>query len=90
MAKTLLAIITFLISSFSVLLVCCALIVAGRYDKCDEKYRNEQICPKCETGKYTYKLDPKATMCPNISCCKNGKCPFYKPLEKMLKTKTIR
>ncbi len=46
---------------------------------------NKKICPRCKTGKYTYDLDPKSEMCPNINYWKNGKCQFYKPLDKPIK-----
>ncbi len=74
----------------------CALIIAGRSDEGADNQRkndlfwNKQICPKCRTGKESYELDPKSDACPNISCWKNGKCPFYIPLEKPPKSSIFK
>ena len=64
-----------------VVVLYCTLVISGRSNECAEKLFYEQICPKCQTGKYTYELDPEAGECPHIFCCKNGKCPFYIPLD---------
>ncbi len=38
-------------------------------------------CGNCKTGKYTYELDSKETMCPHIGCYKKKRCNFYVPLD---------
>lgn len=39
------------------------------------------ICPWCETGRASLKLDESSPMCPYIGSLKDGECPFYKPVE---------
>ena len=96
MAKILLMILTFLILTFIVVVMYCALIIAGRSDEHgnnshegdDNMVRNKQICPRCKTGKYTYELDPKSEACPYIGCWRRNKCSFYKPFEKQSNDKS--
>jgi hypothetical protein len=38
---------------------------------------NELLCPKCQTGKNSYKLDPKSTFCPHIACLRENRCNFF-------------
>ena len=78
--KTVIGIIGGIVVFFSVVALHCVLVIAGRYDKCGDKFCKEQICPKCNTGKYTYELDSKSEICPYIRCWKQNKCPFYTPL----------
>jgi len=44
-----------------------------------ENKANEQLCPKCETGKKSYELDPKSTFCPHIACLDKNGCGYFKP-----------
>ena len=41
---------------------------------------NEQLCPKCETGKNSYKLDPQSAFCPHIACLNKNECSFFSPM----------
>ena len=63
-----------------VVVMYCTLIIPGRCNKYDERAGGKENCPECKTGKGAYELDPEAHECPYISCWKNGKCPFYIPL----------
>lgn len=41
-----------------------------------------KLCPHCETGKYTYKLDSCSPVCPYLACHNGRKCAMYKKLDK--------
>ncbi len=42
----------------------------------------KQLCPNCQTGADSFKLDRHSTMCPYIGCHKNGGCSKYLPMNK--------
>ncbi len=48
-----------------------------------------QICPRCQTGKDSYALDPKEPICPNIDRHKDGKCSAFVPLGRMVTNHTV-
>lgn len=41
---------------------------------------NEQLCPKCKTGKNSYILDPKSVFCPHIACLSKNGCGYFTPI----------
>ena len=53
----------------------------------DKMFLNKQICSKCETGKKSFELDKHSDNCPYISCCKDGRCHYFKPLKEARKIK---
>lgn len=46
-------------------------------------YLEKQICPKCKVGKESYELDRHSETCPYIEYWKDGKCPFFRPIDKL-------
>lgn len=42
---------------------------------------SEQLCPKCQTGYYTYLIDNKSHFCPYIHCHNGTNCTMFKPLK---------
>ena len=38
------------------------------------------LCPICQTGKETYRLDPHEPFCPYILLHTGSKCPKYRPM----------
>ncbi len=91
MEKILLIIIWPLILAVVLVVIYCAVVVAGRSDErgnnvnnsngYDNMFLKKKICPKCKTGKDSYELDKHSETCPYIDCWKNGKCYFFVPLE---------
>lgn len=45
----------------------------------------KQLCSKCKIGLESYEIDKHSESCPYLSCWKNNKCGFYKPIDKDLK-----
>ena len=92
MTKILLTIFLFLVLSFILFTFYRALFKTRRSAKNNKNKRNDiisvrkQICPKCKTGKHTFELDHGSDICPNISCWKDGTCPFFLPIEKFAKS----
>ncbi|OQB13481.1 MAG: hypothetical protein BWY15_01778 [Firmicutes bacterium ADurb.Bin193] len=41
---------------------------------------NKQLCPKCQTGKNSYILDPKSAFCPHIACLNKNECSCFTPM----------
>ena len=41
----------------------------------------KQICPNCQTGADSIKLDPRSVMCPYLSFHNGESCSHYKPIE---------
>lgn len=59
------------------------MVVAGRSDEqVNKMFFKKQICPKCKVGKESYELDRHSETCPYIGYWKDGKCQFFKPLDK--------
>lgn len=95
----LLLIISVIIIVLCVVPLCSALIIAGRSDKradtlynegAYEMFRRKQICPKCKTGRDSLRLDEHSEFCPYIGSLKNGRCPFYVPIEEPSKKEHLQ
>lgn len=40
-----------------------------------------KLCPKCETGAQSYRLDPKSPVCPYLEYHNGKSCPFFSQIE---------
>ncbi len=47
-----------------------------------EKIIRLNLCSKCKTGEYYYKLDPKSPYCPYVGACTQNGCPKFRSMKK--------
>lgn len=77
-----------------VVLFCSALLTVVCFDKNYTKIKNsvvrKTICSRCAIGKETCNLDQISEYCPYVTCWENGKCEFFKPIEKSSKTDEVK
>lgn len=52
--------------------------------------RKRNLCSHCQTGKYTYELDKRSTVCPYLYSYDGKQCPMYKELEKKKKRSFLK